>query len=373
MKTRLWLAATLLVIFSSAGCEVGADAPLPAEVPSLAVAQIGAMSVERAAHQATVLETGQVLVTGGCAGQGCDRYHASVELFDPTTQSFQPAPPMSTPRAGHAAASLTDGRVLIVGGWTGQGASASAEVYDPATGQWTVVGEMIDGRESLMAVPLPDGRVLIAGGSDGVRDLASAEVFDPGTSTFSSVGPMGTNHYLATALADGRVLLTGGQRADGATLRSAEIYDPAWGTFQPAGEMAVARIKHAAALLADGRVLIIGGSDARGYSDRFASTEIYDPGTGAFLPGPDLRRGRHKLRDAVIALPGGAVLVAGGAVRLELFDPREQVFVSVEGALSGPQMFATATLLPTGEVLVLGGYDERTRPSAAAWLVRPAR
>ena len=381
MNVKRWLALALLVLLGVAACGMATKLPaseptkLPTSEPTsivpqpVRVVQIGAMLEERAAHQTTLLQMGQVLVTGGCAGRGCDRYLDAVELFDPATQSFQPGPPMSVPRAGHVAIALLDGRVLVAGGWTGQDATASAEVYDPATGQWTAVGDMTDARESLMAVPLADGRVLMTGGSGGADDLASAEVFDPATSAFTAVGPMGTNHYLATALVDGRVLLTGGQDASGEILRSAEIFDPATGEFQTIGEMAVPRIKHAAALLDDGRILIIGGSDARGYSGRFASTEIYDPTTGAFLQGPDMQWGRHKIRDAVTVLPSGAVLVAGGAARPELFDPVDRVFAAVEGELSGPQMFATSTLLPTGEVLVLGGYDERTQPSDSAWLV----
>jgi hypothetical protein len=372
MRTNERLAVALLVVLISAACGRATEEPVSIDPESLRVLPIGAMSVERAAHQATLLTTGQVLVTGGCAGQGCDLYHASAELFDPASQSFQPAPPMSTPRAGHVATALADGRVLVSGGWTGQSATASAEIYDPETGQWTVVGDMTDARESLMAVPLPDGRVLITGGSGGQEDLASADLFDPATNTFSAVGPMGTNHYLATALADGRVLLTDGQAATGEILGTAEVFAPATRAFQPTGEMAVPRFKHAGVLLANGRVLIIGGSDTRGYSSRFAGTEIYDPTTGGFVSGPDMQWGRHKIRDAVVVLPSGAVLVAGGAAQLELFDPTRQAFVPLEGELSGPQMFATATLLPTGDVLILGGYDERTRPSDAAWLVRTA-
>jgi hypothetical protein len=65
--------------------------------------------------------------------------------------------------------------------------------------------------------------------------------------------------------------------------------------------------------------------------------------------------------------------VAGGAVRLELWDPSKRDFVVVEGQLEGLQEFATASTMPTGEVLLLGGYDEHIRSSSSAWLVRPAR
>jgi hypothetical protein len=245
MKTKIWLAAIFLLLSMSTSCIAATKEPVPAGTNSLRVVQIGVMSVERAAHQATLLNNGQVLVTGGCARQGCEIYHASTEIFNPATGSFHAASPMSTPRAGHVAILLPDGRVLVAGGWTGQGATASAEIYDPATGVWTAAGDMLDARESLTAVPLPDGPVLITGGSGGLNDPASAEVFDPVTSTFSAVGPMKTNHYLTTPLADGRVLVTGGQNAAGAILRSAEIFDPATNKFYPTGEMSVPRFKHA--------------------------------------------------------------------------------------------------------------------------------
>jgi hypothetical protein len=180
---------------------------------------------------------------------------------------------------------------------------------------------------------------------------------------------MRANHYLATRLPDGRVLLTGGQSEGGEILATAELFDPASGTFKATGAMGTARVKHAAAVLPDGRVLVIGGSDRRGYDDRFSSTEVYDPDSGTFSPGPELHYARHKIRDAVAVLPSGAVVVAGGALHPELYDPAGQAFVPIRGELSGPQMFATATVLENGDVLVLGGYDQRTRLAADAWII----
>ena len=78
---------------------------------------------------------------------------------------------------------------------------------------------------------------------------------------------------------------------------------------------------------------------------------------------------RHKLRDAVVTMPSGAVLVAGGAKQPELYDPGKNEFIVASGKLSGPQVFATATLLADGNALVLGGYDEHTQPSSSAWMI----
>jgi len=373
MKRAVWVTAGLLGLSLLAADLKEKTDPESGEAVSLRVVRIGDMAVDRAAHQATRLGNGQVLITGGCAGRGCERILDSVELFDPGTRSFRAVAPMTVPRASHAAVALPDGRVLVSGGWTDQGAAAGAEIYDPGATRWTISGNMTVARVSHIAVPLDSGRVLMVGGGGGrLGDLTSAEVFDPSTSTFSAVGRMRTNHYLATRLADGRVLVTGGQDARGEILASAEIFDPATGAFKRTGRMTVARVKHAAALLPDGRILIIGGSDRRGYAARFASTEIYDPESGEFSPGPTMKWARHKIRDAVVPVSGG-ILVAGGALRLELFVPADNGFVPIEGELSGPQMFATATALESGEVLILGGYDDRTRPSAGAWLVSSAR
>jgi hypothetical protein len=334
------------------------------------VVAVGRMATDRAAHQATLLTDGRVLVTGGCAGDHCSRILASSEIYDPDARRFHPAASMNVPRASHAAARLPDSRVLVAGGWDGSAPTSTAEVYDPEADAWTRVGDMATARASGIAVTLADGRVLMVGGGQGrLGNLASAEVFDPATSTFSALGHAATNHYLATRLADGRVLLTGGEAPDGSILASAEILDPATGTFTATGPMATARVKHAAALLPDGRVLVIGGSDRRGYAGRFSSTEVFDPASGEFSPGPDLEWGRHKIRDAVVVLPSGDVVVAGGAARPEVYDHERRIFVPVEGDIGGPQMFATATLLPSGDVLVLGGYDHHTMPSAAAWLI----
>ncbi len=326
----------------------------------------GHMAEARAAHQASALPNGPVLITGGCRDGGCRPILASAEVYDPTTRSFEPTAPMNTPRAGHAAVTLEDGRVLIVGGWTGTEATPTAEVYDPSLERFIRLADMHEGRQSPSATALRDGRVLILGGT-------TAEVFDPATSRFESLGPFQRRAPILVTLDDGRVLVTGGDRIRGEVLRTAVIFDPATNGFEPTGDMTVPRHKHGAALLADGRAIIVGGSNARDFRGRYASSEVYDPRTGTFTAGPNLRSARHKIRDAVVALPSGAVLVAGGAAQPELWDPADQVFIPVDGELSGAQMFASATVLVTGDVLVLGGYDERIRPSPNAWLIGSTR
>ncbi len=120
---------------------------------------------------------------------------------------------MDVARASNTATVLRDGRVLLAGGFPGEGQApqSSAEIFDPVTNSFAVVGSMIRARADATATLLSDGRVLIAGGTDGESSLDSTEYFDPETDTFSA-GPELTSPRSAHAavLDHGRVILIGG-------------------------------------------------------------------------------------------------------------------------------------------------------------------
>jgi hypothetical protein len=138
------------------------------------------------------------------------------------------------------------------------------------------------------------------------------------------------------------------------------------------GTMTVPRSKFGGAVLPDGRVLIAGGQAGGAWGTRVTSTQIYDPRTGRFLSGPELNETRFKLSKAVVSLKDGRVLIAGGADRPEMYDPKSGAFVSVGGAALDGFLFSTATLLSDGRVLLVGGY---AKPGGAgvshAWLYQP--
>lgn len=118
----------------------------------------------------TVLSNGKVLVAGGSIGQYT--YNATVTdkalLYDPVANTWTLTGSMHTARAGHNAAILTDGKVLVIGGGT-----KFTEVYDPATGQWATSAETRQASHNGIAV-LQNGDVLAVGGDpEGV----TAELF----------------------------------------------------------------------------------------------------------------------------------------------------------------------------------------------------
>lgn len=329
------------------------------------------MNVARAAHTATLLSDGRVLIAGGFREEGTSEISiASAELFDPATQTFTLLSDMNEPRNGHTATLLPNGQVLIAGGWGRNGRTSTAEIFDPQTGRFEYTGSMMAPRQGFTATLLKDGKVLIAGG-DSARNTPqpTAELYDPVVKGFTPTGRLNHERFIhtATLLDDGRVLLVGGTSGSNTLLASAEIYDPDTGEFTLTGSATVARYKHAAVLLKGGDVLILGGSDQTDWRGRYASAEIYDFGNGVFTKTSDMSGERFKFSDAVALLPDGNVLVGGGNRQIEIFDTQNRRFL-LSDSLDREYFSSVATLLQNGQVLITGGYDPDIQPSSKAWL-----
>src|ERR1043165_1598660 len=85
--------------------------------------------------------------------------------------------------------------------------------------------------------------------------------------------------HKATALSDGRVLITGGRNTAGIVIADAEIFDPNTDESSAVAPMAPARVDHTATLLKDARVQIPGARNATG---TLKSAEFFAPSTGPF-------------------------------------------------------------------------------------------
>jgi hypothetical protein len=227
-------------------------------------------------------------------------------------------------------------------------------------------------RAGATATSLRDGRVLFTGGfTDNKPTVALAEVFVPKTGEFRLVAPMTTPRgaHAAARLNDGRVIVIGGL-SRGRVVSSSELFNPRTGRFTRGPDMRLPRYKAAAVTLVDGRVLVIGGSADIEGRRLYRSTEIYDPRRNQFMTGPTMRYARYKIRDSVVVLPDGDVLIAGGAVAPELLRRSSGRFTVVGGTLGSSRQFMTATRLRKREVLLVGGYDANISPTAQAWLYR---
>jgi hypothetical protein len=335
----------------------------------------GNMADARFEHTATLLPDGKVLVAGGGSGSSP---LATAELYDPASRTFSSVGAMKVARRGHTATLLVDGRVLIAGGFSASGAPlASAEIFDPAPTARTFAlldKAMTAGRAYFTATLLPGGTVLLAGGATSsavMDDLSSAELFDPGAGTFTATGPMTASHssHTATLLESGRVLVYGGSHF------RADLYDPVKKTFASGGDHTAWQMSLTATSLPGGRVLTAGGVMGSGQGSGIVSTaEVFvDSETRFFSTGAMVAsrsaHGATLLTDGNVLMTGGRGLVGStytGLASAELYVPASPGTFSTIGTMKSARFGHTATLLPNGDVLLVGGQPSDTTVSATA-------
>src|SRR5438132_6607824 len=80
---------------------------------------------------------------------------------------------LNAARAAHTATLLSSGKVLVTGGYNGTDRLASSELYYPTNGTWTATGSLATGRTRHTATLLPNGLVLAAGGGTGNSQTAT--------------------------------------------------------------------------------------------------------------------------------------------------------------------------------------------------------
>jgi N-acetylneuraminic acid mutarotase len=255
----------------------------------------GVLGTARSGHTATAVK-GQLLVAGGTSARGAAL--ASVELLDPTGLTWTVVEPMGYARTGHQAVPLEDGTVLVVGGavptGSGERALAFCEIYDPTTKTWTQTASLRTPRTGHQATLLGDGRVLVTGGDAvpavpyRVDSLAGAEIYDPTNKTWTALPDLpggGRSGHRCVRTRNGAVVVGGAGRPRAASgFRAAVLFDRATNSWTPTARLATGRWDFPAVDLADGRVFTVGGLALAGAAapgpdpvELAATAEIYLP------------------------------------------------------------------------------------------------
>jgi hypothetical protein len=203
-----------------------------------------------------------------------------------------------------------------------------------------------------------DGSALVLGGSRGEGVLSSAiDRFDPATQRFTRLAQMATgrSEMSAVPLGDGRVLVFGGSTSS-VQPPFAEIVDSRTGAASAGGWMKLPRSRHAALRLADGRVAAVGGTQRN-------SIELWNPGENTWaLAGNRMAHTREHATASL--LPDGRVLIVGGYTPsasysfAEVFDPANETFSPVADAPAERRWLHAALTLADGSVLVVGGEND---------------
>jgi N-acetylneuraminic acid mutarotase len=172
----------------------------------------GSMTIGRYAINATLLPNGKVLVAGGYGTGGI--YLSSSELYDPNIGGGTwtvTALTLSIGRQYPTATLLPNGQVLLAGGFGSSGSLSSAELYDPniGGGTWTATTNMLNSARAYhTATLLTNGQVLVTGGYNGGTN---SELYNP-VSGWTNTGSLNTarGEHTATLLPRGKVLVVGG-------------------------------------------------------------------------------------------------------------------------------------------------------------------
>jgi large repetitive protein len=278
------------------------------------------MNAARTAHTATLLRNGSVLIAGGGDTSGSLN---SAEIYDPATETFTLTGSMSMSREGQQAALLKSGKVIVIGGRSSAApcclAIASVEIYNPSTATWSTVAPYPVVVVDHQAVALSNGAVVVTGGYDGYTSLTYAYVYsyNPATNVWIALEPMTVPRqaHTATLLPSGSILIAAGGPSEGSPYNTTEIYNPlAGGSTQPGPPLNTARDDGQAALLADSRILVTGGENlCYGCTgSTLTSVEILDAGlAGPWIEVGPMSSGRAQHTETLLA--SGQVLIAGGS------------------------------------------------------------
>ncbi len=305
-----------------------------------------------------------------------DSISAPVALQIQNANTMQPRASMMSPRGFFDMLPMSDGRRVAAGGGTGAilaliGIKAT-EIYDPITDSYTPGPDMSVERAMYAKTKLKDGTWLLSGGVNGISDPQKlCEIFDGQSAApvFTATGQMATQRFAHTAsrLPDGRVLVTGGidwvSGSSFTMLKTTEIYDPVTKLWTPGPKLSARRSAHLALTLPDNRVLLIGGvspwlSFPLVVPQVLSSTDIYDPVTNTISAGPSMSGARAAF--ALSEIGPGRWLVAGGVssalattAGAEIFDAATMQWSSA-GSLSKARALLFGFEL-NGKVAVMGG------------------
>jgi hypothetical protein len=219
-------------------------------------------------------------------------------------------PDLPAPCVSFSLGQLPGGRLVAAGGSAGgRNRTAAAFEWLPGRVAWAPRPPMGAARVLAAAAVLSDGCMLVAGGFDGDADLASAEVRAADGSGWAALPPMAAGRYFAVAgrLSGGQVIVAGGR-----ALASAVLWDPATGAWAALPPMAHARSRAAGCVLPSGRFAVLGG-EGEGYNGR-EDAEAFDAVSRAWQPLPPMPHGLY--RGAAVAVAGGLLAVGG----CSLFD-----------------------------------------------------
>lgn len=327
------------------------------------------LSVGRTGHTLTSLPNNKVLSVGGSSTCTDGQALNSCELYNFTTQSWEPGASLQQARSLHTATLLPDGRAVITGGRNGIEAVSSVEEYDFTADVWTQTDSLSTARFRHTATLLMNGDLLVIGGTEGSNSneqqwpgIATCEVYKSASRQWETVASMNTGRFghTATLLPNGNILVIGGYNTYNDYLSSVELYNPSLNIWTTVASLTSARVFHTATLLSTGEVLVVGGRNANG---TIGTAEKYDYRTNLWSSAGTIPQARFHhttslLHNGDVLIAGGVSLSGSGLLPVEttaIYNPSVNTWILTD-SLYTSKAASQSTLLPDNTILVTGGY-----------------
>ena len=248
---------------------------------------------------------GRIVVLGGLDGGGATS--AAVEIYDPTTDSWSQGPDLPEP-LHHTAVAVLDDRLYVLGGYGARTAqwTPRSDVWSlgPGESEWTTEPPMRTARGAHAAVTAGNTIMVIGGVGEGGGILTTTELFVTGSGWTD--GPdlaVGREHLAAAVDGAGLVYAIAGRAGGlGSNHDSVEVYDGSAWAMAPSLQHARGGI---GAATLDGRPCVAGGEEEIG---TIGSVECLVD--GAWVVAGRLDTPRHGL--VVVALDGVLHVIGGG-------------------------------------------------------------
>ncbi len=323
----------------------------------------------------SLLTTGQVLIYDSATDSG-----TPPRLFYPSTLTTVPVPYRDSPNlfcSDHTP--LTDGRILVVGGHQGGYFGINgATVFDPATNVWTDAAPMTYARWYPSLIKLSDGRMLVVSGAIdcadcinptaahlGIADLP--EIFDPRDGTWTTIAtaslrlPLFPHLYLVP---DGRVFAATSQE-DPIVSQVLNLNTGTWAAVDSAHKFDGG----SSVMYLPGKIMKCGSARNPDYSaaNAAATTYVIDMTQASPVWRQTTSMTNRRTQHNLVLLPDGTVLAIGGGTNsnvndlsaavnaAELWNPTTETW-STLAAGQVPRLYhSVALLLPDGRVFAGGG------------------
>ena len=234
---------------------------------------------------------------------------ATVEAYDPTTNTWSARAPLPSPRS-ELGVVVVNNVLYAIGGINNRSVVGLVEAYDPVTDAWTPRAPMPTPRADF-GVAVVNGIIYTIGGAGGgAYSVGTVEAYDPVTDTWTTKAAMPTPRLtLGAAEVNGVIYAVGGMSYENLWMTTVEAYDPASDTWSTKAPLPTPRSGLGVAAL-EGRVYAMGGyTPLENYSEITPILEAYDPTTNTWTAKPPMRGPRVYMGTAVLQ---GLLYVVGG-------------------------------------------------------------